>query len=152
MTEFRFTRTTTAPIEFVFATISNPHSFSKVSDDVVGIEMLSDNTSGVGTRFRESRRMGKREATTDLEITEWVENDRVRFVSDAGGAIWDTVYSVKAERGGTRMEVVMEARPHKLKAKIMVPLIKGMVRKFMAKDMDAVTAYCDAAGSSGGED
>ena len=35
MTQFRFTLTTTAPIEFVFATISNPQNFSKVSEDVV---------------------------------------------------------------------------------------------------------------------
>jgi len=147
MTQFRFTRTTTAPIDFVFATISNPQSFSKVSEDVVRIEMLSDTTSGVGTRFRETRKMGKREATTDLEITECVENEHVRFVSDAGGAIWDTIYTVSTVDDQTRMEVVMDARPYKLMARIMIPFIKGMVGKFMAKDMDAVTAYCDRAGS-----
>jgi hypothetical protein len=147
MTQFRFTRTTTAPIDFVFATISNPQSFSKVSEDVVSIEMLSDTTSGVGTRFRETRKMGKREATTDLEITECVENEHVRFVSDAGGAIWDTIYTVSTVDDQTRMEVVMDARPYKLMARIMIPFIKGMVGKFMAKDMDAVTAYCDRAES-----
>ena len=147
MTQFRFTRTTTAPIDFVFATISNPQSFSKVSEDVVRIEMLSDTTSGVGTRFRETRKMGKREATTDLEITECVENEHVRFVSDAGGAIWDTIYTVSTVDDQTRMKVVMDARPYKLMARIMIPFIKGMVGKFMAKDMDAVTAYCDRAGS-----
>jgi len=147
MTQFRFSRTTTAPIDFVFATISNPQSFSKVSEDVVRIEMLSDTTSGVGTRFRETRKMGKREATTDLEITECVENEHVRFVSDAGGAIWDTIYTVSTVDDQTRMEVVMDARPYKLMARIMIPFIKGMVGKFMAKDMDAVTAYCDRAES-----
>jgi hypothetical protein len=147
MTQFRFTRTTTAPIDFVFATISNPHSFSKVSEDVVRIEMLSDTTSGVGTRFRETRKMGKREATTDLEITECVENEHVRFVSGAGGAIWDTIYTVSTVDDQTRMEVVMDARPYKLMARIMIPFIKGMMGKFMAKDMDAVTAYCDRAES-----
>ena len=148
MTQFRFTRTTTAPIDLAFATISNPQNFSKVSeDDVVRIESLSDTTSGVGTLFRETRKMGKREATTDLEITECVDNEHVRFVSDAGGAIWDTIYSVSTVDGRTRMDVVMDARPYKLMTGIMIPFIKGMVGKFMAKDMDAVTAYCDRAGS-----
>jgi hypothetical protein len=147
MTQFRFTRTTTAPIDPVFATISNPQNSSKVSEDVVRIEMLSDTTSGVGTLFRETRKMGKREATTDLEITECVDNEHVRFVSDAGGAIWDTIYSVSTVDGRTRMGVVIDARPYKLMTRIMIPFIKGMVGKFMAKDMDAVTAYCDRAGS-----
>ncbi len=34
-----------------------------------------------------------------------------------------------------------------LHIQIMIPFIKGMVGKFMAKDMDSVTAYCDRAGS-----
>ena len=147
MTQFRFTRTTTASMDFVFATISNPQNFAKVSEDVVSIEMLSDTTSGVGMLFRETRKMGKREATTDLEMTECIENEHVRFVSDAGGAIWDTIYSVSTVDGRTRMDVVMDARPYKLMTGIMIPFIKGMVGKFMAKDMDAVTAYCDRAGS-----
>jgi hypothetical protein len=68
-------------------------------------------------------------------------------VSGAGGAIWDTIYTVSTVDDQTRMEVVMDARPYKLMARIMIPFIKGMVGKFMAKDMDAVTAYCDRAES-----
>lgn len=148
MTQWKFTRTIDAPLDAVFAAISDVRNFSKTSNDIVRIEMLSDTTTGVGTRFRETRRMGKREGTTELEITEFVENDHVRFVSDAGGTIWDTVFTVTSENGKTKADVVMDARPHKLMARFVTPLIKGMVGKYMAKDMDAVKAYCENAGSN----
>ena len=56
--------------------------------------------------------------------------------------------SLHTDDGQTQMDVVMDARPYKLMARIMIPFIKGMVGKFMAKDMDAVTAYCDRVGSA----
>ena len=40
------------------------------------------------------------EATTELEVTEYVENDHVRMVADSHGTIWDTVFSVKEQTGG----------------------------------------------------
>ena len=44
--------------------------------------------------------------------------------------------------------LVMEATPLTFLARLMVPLMKGMVRKAIAADMDAVKAYCE--GSSEG--
>lgn len=35
---------------------------------------------------------------TELEVTEFVENDHVRYVTDSHGTVWDTVMSVKAGR------------------------------------------------------
>ena len=62
---------------------------------------------------------------------------------------WDTVFTVAAGRdGNTRLMLVMEATPLTLPARLMVPLMKGMVRKAIAADMDAVKAYCER--SSGG--
>ena len=148
MTQWKFSRTIDAPLEVVFAAISDAQNFAKNSEDIVRIEILSDTTAGVRTRFRETRRMGKREGTTDLEITELVENDHVRFVSDAGGTIWDTVFTVTAEGDQTRADVVMDARPYKLMARFVTPLIKGMVGKYMAKDMDRGKTYCESAGSN----
>ena len=37
----------------------------------------------------------------------------------------------------------MDARPHKLLPKLVVPLMKGLVRKAIEKDMDAVKAHCE---------
>ncbi|MGK7312992.1 MAG: SRPBCC family protein [Candidatus Longimicrobiales bacterium M2_2A_002] len=112
MTQTRVKRTIDAPADRVFRVIADIREYSQAQPDIVGVEFLSDRQYGVGTRFREIRRMGKREATTELEVTE--------------------------------LSLVMEARPHRLLARITTPLMAGMLRKALEKDMDAVKAYCES--------
>lgn len=136
-------RTIDAPVARVFRTVADIREFSKAVPDIVGVEFLSERRSGEGTRFRETRKVGGREATTELEVIEYVEDDRVRLVSDAGGTQWDSVFTVVESDGGTVLELVMEARPGLL-ARITTPLMKRMIQKALGKDMDAVKAYCEA--------
>jgi carbon monoxide dehydrogenase subunit G len=92
--------------------------------------------------------MGKREMSSELEVKELVANDRVRMVSDQGGTVWDTVFTVEpAGDGVTELTLVMDANAYKLAAKIFNPLIKDMIRKFIEKDLDAVKAYCEGGAS-----
>ena len=92
--------------------------------------------------------MGSRKASTVLEVTEYVPDERVRFVSDQGGTIWDTTFTVEPDGDGrgTRLDMVMEARPYKLIARLVTPLMKGVVAKAIAADLDATKAYAEAAG------
>ena len=133
----------------VFKTVSDINNFSQAVPHIVSAEILSDTKSGLGTRFKETRLMKDKESTTELEITEleiteFVENDRVRMVADSHGTIWDTVFTVKPAGEGTDLELTMDARAYKLLPKIMNPLIKGMIRKAVERDMDAVKAYCES--------
>ena len=75
-----------APVDEVFRTVADIHNFATAVPEIVDVEFLSERRSGVGTRFRETREMGSRSASTVLEVTEYVENERVRLVSEAGGA------------------------------------------------------------------
>ncbi len=143
MTQFTASRSINASIDLVFKTVSDISIFSKVVPDIVNIEFLSEIKSGVGTRFRETRLMKGKEATTELEVTEFVENDHVRYVTDSHGTVWDTVMSVRTVDGKTDLTMVMDAIPHKLAQKMMIPMIKGMIAKALEKDMDAVKTYCE---------
>lgn len=148
MTRTVVTRAIDAPVTRVFRTIADIRVFSKAVPDIVAVEFLTECRSGAGTRFRETRQLGAKETTTELEVTEYSENARIRFVSDAGGAEWDSVFTVKEADGGTVLELVMEARPHGLLARIITPLMKGMIRKALEKDMDAVKAFCESGPES----
>lgn len=149
MSRTEIQRTIAAPADKVFAAVANVEHFSRAVENIERVEFVSDTRTGVGTRFRETRLMRGREATVELEITEFAAPERVRFLSEAGGVKWDTVFTVAAAEGGNaRLTMVMEATPLTLPARLMVPLMKGMVRKAIAADMDAVKAYCE--GSSGG--
>ena len=143
MTQFTATRSIDAPIDLVFKAVSDINNFSKVVPDIVNVEFLSDVKSGVGTRFRETRLMKGKEAMTELEVTEFVENDHVRMVTDSHRAVWDTVMSVKTVDGKTDLKMVMDAKPHKFMQKMMIPMIKGMITKALEKDMDSVKTYCE---------
>ncbi len=143
MTQFTATRSINAPIDLVFKTVSDINNFSKAIPDIINVEFLSDVKSGIGTRFRETRLMNGKEAMTELEVTEFVDNDHVRMVTDSHGAVWDSVLTVKRVDGHTELTLVMDARPHKFMQKMMIPMIKGMITKALEKDMDSVKAYCE---------
>jgi len=137
------TRTIDAPIDVVFRAISEIDRFSVAVPQIVNVEVLSENRSGVGTRFVETRTMGKREVSNELEITEHVENERVRYVADSHGTVWDTVFTVAEKDGKTEMSMRMDANAYKLLPKIMNFMIAGMIRKAVEGDMDAVKEYCE---------
>lgn len=139
-------RTIDAPVEKVFAVVGDVEQFKKAIPHIVKVEFLSETRKGVGTKFKETRRMGKREAAAVLEVTEWVRNDRIRLVSDMHGTVWDSVFTVKPAGGGTELTLVMDANAKNFFAKMMNALIMGMIRKALEKDMDAVKAHCEGGG------
>ena len=101
MSRITVTRTIDAPLDVVFRTVADIRQFSKALPRIVKFEFLSEVKSGVGTRFRETRLMKGKEATTELEVTEFIENDRIRLVADDHhGTVWDTLFAVKAELVG----------------------------------------------------
>ncbi len=143
MSRLTLTRTIGAPIDVVFRTVAEIEHFSKAIPAIVNVEILSDVRSGVGTRFRETRLMKGKEATAELEVTEHVENKRVRLVADSHGTVWDTVFTVRTEGENTVLVMVMDAKAYKLLPRLLNPLIMGMIKKFVEGDMDAVKAYCE---------
>jgi uncharacterized membrane protein len=138
-------RTIDAPIEKVFDTVAHVENFAKAVPHIVGIEFLSDIKSGVGTRFLETRRMRGKETTTELEVTEYIENARVHILADAGGTVWDSVFEVAPESDRVQLTVSMDARAYKLMSKLVNPFIKGFVKKAIESDMDSVKIYCEEA-------
>ena len=132
-----------APVERVFDVVAHVENFREAVPDIVRVEYTSATRKGPGTRFKETRRMGRREATVELEVTEYEPNERVRIVSDAGGTVWDTTFRVTPSGGGTELSMVMDDRPHKLLARLFTPLVRPMVRKAVGRDMDAVQAFCE---------
>jgi ribosome-associated toxin RatA of RatAB toxin-antitoxin module len=51
------TRTIDAPIDVVFATVSDINNFSKAVPHITKVEFLSEQKTGVGARFEETREM-----------------------------------------------------------------------------------------------
>lgn len=144
MTRTTVVRSIQAPVETVFDTIAHIENFKKAVPHILRTEFLSEQRTGVGTRFLETRDMNGKEATVELEVTEYVPHERVRIVSDTHGTVWDAVFTVKPTPGGrAELTMVMDAKAYKFLPKLVNPLIKGMIQKHVEKDMDLVKAYCE---------
>jgi carbon monoxide dehydrogenase subunit G len=140
-------RSIEAPVDRVFQTVANVRRFTDALPHATDLEFLTESEQGVGTRFRQTRVVNGKESTTELEITEHVENERVRMISDAGGTVWDTVFAVSPDGNQTLLTTTMEARAYKLLPKLMYPFIKGMIAKAIEQDMDLVKGYCESSNS-----
>jgi len=144
----RMTRTTVtcqinAPVERVFDVISDMRNFSKALPHITHVEFLTEQKSGLGTRFRETRTMNGKEHQTELEVTEFEPNGRIRMVAEQGGTIWDSLFTVTPGAGGTELKLEMDAIANGILAKVMNVLIKRMVQKQIERDLDGVKAYCE---------
>ena len=144
MKHFTFTRSIGASREEVFHTVADIDQFARAIPQITDVEILSDVDSGVGTRFRETREWKGRQMSTELEVTEYVDGERVRVISESGGTLWDSVYTVSSDDGRTRLRLVMVARPRNILARLVNIFIARMVKSAIERDMDAVKAYCEA--------
>lgn len=144
MSTITVTKRIHAPKELVFKTVSDIKNFSKAVPDITNVEFLTEQEYGVGTRFRETRDMNGRKATTDLEVTELVENAHIRIVSDTMGTVWDSLFTVERKEDGTELTLIMDTNAYKLMSKIVNPLMKGIMKKALEKDMVAVKKYCES--------
>ena len=147
MKSIQTSRLIEAPLNRVFQTISDARNFCKAIPHITKVEFISEQEVGVGTRFRETRIMNGRTESVELEVTEYVENDRIRLVSDAGGTIWDTVFTVAETSEGVDMKMNMDVTPHTFLARIMNVLIQRMVVKGVESDMDSVKQFCESKGT-----
>jgi uncharacterized protein YndB with AHSA1/START domain len=141
-------RTIDASSERVFETVADADRFSNVIPEIVRVEFLTEQRTGVGTRFRETRLTRGREASTDLEVTDYEAHRRIRLVADSHGTVWDTVFVVSESGGRTKLEMTMDATPYRLLPRLLNPLMGKAIRAAIEKDMDAVQAYCE--GEKGG--
>ena len=146
MAEITLVRSINAPIDMVFKTVADIGNFSKAIPGIVKVEFLSEQQSGVGTRFYETRLMKGKEASTELEVTEYVENEHVRIVSDTHGTVWDTIFTVEPAGESVKLEMTMDARAYKLMPKLMNSLVMKMISNAIESDMDSVKHYCETRG------
>ncbi|MBD3373552.1 hypothetical protein GF406_00820 [candidate division KSB1 bacterium] len=146
MTKITVSRTIRAPKDVVFRTVADATLFAKAVPHVTRIDYLSDIKTGVGTRFRETRKMGNRESITELRVTEYAENEYVRLVADSHGTVWDSVFTIESTKDQkTRLILTMKAKPQKLLPRLLTPLFKKTMTRALADDMDAIKLFCEKA-------
>lgn len=131
-----------APDAIVFDAIANFETLPESNPDVLGVEFLTEARSGVGTRFRETRRVGRKTQAFELEITEYAPG-RLRTVCDTDGITWDTTMTVEPTDDGSVLRMVMHARGHSRGKRVFARLFTPLFRRGIKGHLMRLQGYCE---------
>jgi len=127
------------------------HAAERISA-IKKLEVVTDGPVGIGTRFRETRIMFKREATEEMTITEWNPPSSYTVEANSCGAHFKTVISCEpAPQGGTNLTMATFVKPISFMAKLMTPLSKlmaGSFAKACKQDLDDIKRAVENAGAA----
>ena len=137
-------RTIHAPAPVVFKTVADPSRFAQAISGVTKLEFLSSVHSGRGTRFRQSRVLNGRKMTMDFEVTDYLENERVRIVNEIHGTRWDSVVTLDPSGASSTPTMRMDTTSRPLVTRLLMPLmLRLFIRKSIEKDFDSLKAFCE---------
>lgn len=93
MTNFQLRKTVNAPVEKTFQLFSDfPNAATRV-DGIEKVEMLTDGPVCVGTKFKETRVMFGREATEEMEVTQFETNKLYTIAANSCGARFESTFN-----------------------------------------------------------
>ncbi|MFI6421277.1 SRPBCC family protein [Streptomyces sp. NPDC050842] len=96
----------------VWEAITDLRDMPRVLSGVEKVEVLTEGGFGVGTRWRETRRMLGKEATEEMTVTECVPPDRYVTVADSHGMHYVSELTLKADGdGGTILRMHFSGGP-----------------------------------------
>ena len=135
-----------APLEKVFEVFTD---FSNAADRIDGIkslDLLSDAPIGKGTRFRETRVMFGKEATEEMEITDFQPNESYRVEAESCGTHYVTDYTFRNDGTATIVELSFAGNPVSLMGKLMSPMfffMKNTLRKCLEEDLSCLKKFIE---------
>ncbi len=143
-----------APPEAVTAAIAAIGDYGAWMPNFVRVERLTEGPFGVGTQFRETRKMFGRDSTEHFEVVAFEPGRRVELFVDGtkgtmGKGAFRFAYTLAPEGGGTRMTVDGELSGLSRIGELFGKLFMGPMKKAIAKDHVALKAHIEGrAGSS----
>lgn len=139
-------QTVAAPPAAVFAAYADfAHAADRIAD-ILRVEVLTPGPVGVGTRFKETRKMFGKEATETMEVVAFDPPAGYELRAARGGTEYRTRFTFTPDGAGTRVEAEFRARPVALWAKPFTPLLylmRGFLRKCLARDLDQMRAFVE---------
>lgn len=143
MASIEVTRTVAAPPEAVFDRASDFARTPEYVSAITHVEVLTDGPVGVGTRFRETRKVFGKEASEVMEVAEFERPERYVLFAQSHGSRYRTELRFLAVPGGTEVTMHFEATPVHVVAKLLSFLMKPLLRTLArqcARDLDELAA------------
>lgn len=140
MAHFTVTKRVAAPVERVFDVAADlAHAADRIRG-IEKIELLTDGPVGVGTRWRETRKVMGSRSTETMEITAFDRPHGYTVGCDSSGAHFEAKFSFAPDGNGTFVMLDARAEATSLMAQLMSPLgnlmFGTLMRKCMHDDLD----------------
>jgi carbon monoxide dehydrogenase subunit G len=147
---FELVESIAAPPERVFAVLADLDAAGKWMPNFVRIERLTEGKYGPGARWRETRKMYRREATEEFEVTAMEPPRSLElYVDGAKGSSKRGYYRFRyrlepaAAGAGTRVILAGEMGGLNWLMELFGRLMAGTFKKAIAKDLAAMKAYIE---------
>jgi uncharacterized protein YndB with AHSA1/START domain len=140
-----------APADRVWKALTDIEAAPQTISGIDRIEMLSEGPFGVGTRWRETRRMLGKEATEEMYVTACEAPSRYVVEADSHGTHYVSEFALTPgddDATTVRMVFDMEGEPKgftKVVMKLIGPIAYKAAAKAMTKDLADVAAAVEAS-------
>jgi uncharacterized membrane protein len=146
------TKVIDAPVGEVFALSTDFENLPSRIPSLIKVELLTPPPIGVGTRFRETRMMFKREATEEMEVTAFDLDRSCEISCRSCGALIRTIFRYEPDGAATLVHVDMTMKALSWFAWFMKPLsllMMPMMKKCVAQDLEDLKRFAEGAKASG---
>ena len=124
--------TTPRSPEDVYAYLADFNHQAEWRVDVVSSELASGEPGAVGSRYRQLVQQGRKQMTSDVEVTEAEPHRRVAFRTLGGPVTVSGVWKLEPDDGGTRVDTEVAIEMHGF-LKLFEPFSGGQLRKTAAR-------------------
>ncbi len=128
-------------IKKTWSTLINLDRYPSRVKSYEAIEWLTSEKSGVGAKWKQTRRVYGKSHTQTIEVVEWSEPTSFAMTASEAGAIYLTRYSLGESKDGETTEVSasFEVQPNNLFSKVFVKLmgnkLLGSTRESLKSDL-----------------
>lgn len=118
------------PVDEVFSYAANMDNSMKIMQNVVAIEKLTEGPVQVGAKFKETREIRGRQASSIIEFIEFLPNERYVVQSEANGLKVIYHYDFKPTvDGGTKVHFQGDIHTTGIVMKLTKPIIRKILKK-----------------------
>jgi uncharacterized protein YndB with AHSA1/START domain len=147
MLDLLIQRDIAAPPERVFAVASDLRGAPGRIRAITKMEVLTDGPIRIGTRFRETRKMFRREATEEMEVVAMDPPRALAFGCESNGFRYRMEMRFAPKGAGTEMQMRFQAEALTFLGRVVGALMKPFAKKMMSgcsKDLDDIAAHAEA--------
>jgi len=145
MEPIRLQRSINSTPEQVFSAVADFEKAPQIIDTITAVEFLTEQRQGRGTRFKETRRVGGKEVTEELEVSEWQPHERLVVKASFQDIDVTSIFEIRAAENSTTLQLTLNMKPNGFMARMMLKAGESILVKTLENDLDAIKSYLESA-------